>query len=143
MRGAIRVLHVDDEPAFAEMVVEFLEREDDGLTVETATSAAEGIAQLAENEVDCVVSDYDMPDTNGIEFLETVREAYPNLPFILFTGDGSEEVASDAISAGATDYFRKKSDTSQYELLATRVRNSVEHRRQERDLARYETLLKE
>lgn len=141
MRGAIRVLHVDDEPAFAEMVVEFLEREDDRLTVETATSAAEGLAQVAENEVDCIVSDYDMPDTNGIEFLETVREAYPDLPFILFTGNGSEEVASDAISAGATDYFQKESDTSQYELLATRVRNSVEHRRQERDLARYETIV--
>lgn len=46
-----------------------------------------------------------MPGQNGIEFLETVCETYPYLPFILYTGKGSEEVASDAITAGVTDYL--------------------------------------
>lgn len=66
-----------------------------------------------------------MPGQNGIEFLETDREEYPNLPFILYTGKGSEEVASDAISAGATDYLQKGSGTDQYQLLANRTPNAV------------------
>ncbi|WP_353633456.1 ATP-binding protein [Halobacterium sp. NMX12-1] len=126
MSDSVRVLHVDDEPGFAEMAGEFLEREDDRIEVVTAADASDGCAILAEDDVDCVVSDFDMPEKNGIEFLEAVREEYPDLPFILFTGKGSEEVASDAISAGATDYLQKEAGTEQYTILANRVLNYVD-----------------
>ncbi|MFB6281060.1 MAG: response regulator, partial [Haloferacaceae archaeon] len=102
--GTIRILHVDDEPDFADLAASFLERENDRFVVETATSASDGLDRLADDRFDCIVSDYDMPGRNGIEFLETVREDHPELPFVLYTGKGSEEVASDAISAGVTDY---------------------------------------
>ncbi len=92
-------------------------------------SASAGLDQLAADDFDCVVSDYDMPDQNGVEFLETIREESPDLPFILYTGKGSEEVASDAISAGVTDYVQKESGTSQYAVLANRVINAVEQYR--------------
>jgi PAS domain S-box-containing protein len=121
----IRVLHVDDEPDLSDMVATFLEREDDRLTVCTATSANEGLETIDEADVDCIVSDYDMPSTNGIEFLEAVRESHPELPFILYTGKGSEEVAADAISAGVTDYLQKDRGTEQYAILANRIRNAV------------------
>ncbi|MXR19645.1 hybrid sensor histidine kinase/response regulator [Halobacterium bonnevillei] len=126
MTESIRVLHVDDEPNFAEMAGEFLEREDARLDVVTATSAEEGYALLDKHDVDCVVCDFDMPERTGIEFLEDVREEYPDLPFILFTGKGSEEVASEAISAGATDYLQKEGGTDQYTILANRVLNYVD-----------------
>jgi CheY-like chemotaxis protein len=71
-----------------------------------------------------------MPGKDGIEFLQAVREAYPDLPFVLFTGKGSEAVASDAISAGVTDYLQKQSGTEQYELLVNRIRNAVQARRE-------------
>jgi PAS domain S-box-containing protein len=128
----IRVLHVDDEPDFADMAATFLEREDDRFSVETATSAAAGRDRLAsgtedgECAFDCVVSDYDMPGETGIEFLDAVRTDCPDLPFILFTGKGSEEVASEAISAGVTDYLQKGRGSEQYELLANRIRNAVD-----------------
>ena len=126
----IRVLHVDDDPDLADMVAAFLEREDDRITVRTAPSARDGLDLLTEHEVDCIVSDHDMPGQNGIEFLRAVRKERPNLPFILYTGKGSEEVASDAISAGVTDYLQKESNTDQYAVLAntnvrTRLRNYV------------------
>jgi PAS domain S-box-containing protein len=126
MTRDIRVLHLDDEPGFAEMAGEFLESESDRISVETSTDAAAGLDYLAGNDVDCVVSDYDMPGQNGIEFLAAVREEYPELPFILFTGKGSEEVASEAISAGATDYLQKEGGTDQYTILANRILNYVE-----------------
>ncbi|WP_284010018.1 PAS domain-containing protein [Haloarcula pelagica] len=123
---AIRVLHVDDEPEFVEMAATFIEAEDGRLDVEPVTSVSDGLERLAADEFNCIVSDYDMPGQNGIEFLETVRDEYSDLPFILYTGKGSEEVASEAISAGVTDYLQKKGGTEQYELLANRIRTSVE-----------------
>ena len=136
----IRVLHVDDEPDFAEVTAEFLERDDDRFTVETALSGADGLEQLTP-AVDCVVSDYDMPGMNGLEFLEAVREEYPELPFILFTGKGSEEVASEALTLGATDYLQKGPGTDQYELLANRISRAVGQFRTERELERKNELL--
>ncbi|RNJ26334.1 PAS domain S-box protein [Halosegnis longus] len=130
----IRVLHVDDEPGFGDMVAEFLEREDAHLDVTTATSAADGIERLEETQFDCIVSDYDMPDQNGLQFFESVRDAHPNLPFILFTGKGSEEIASDAISAGVDDYLQKQGGTGQYTLLAHRITNAVAQYRSEQEI---------
>jgi len=132
----IDVLHVDDDAEFVDLTATFLEREHDGIAVQTATSPAEGLSVLGQADIDCVVSDYEMPRTNGIEFLETVRETYPSLPFILFTGRGSEEIASEAISAGVTDYLQKEGGTDQYAILANRIGNAVAQVRAEREVER-------
>lgn len=141
--GEVRVLHVDDEPSFAEMVTTFLEREHDRINVQTVTSPADGLQHLASRDIDCIVSDYDMPSTDGIEFLNAVREEYPELPFILFTGKGSEEIASDAISAGVTDYLQKTSSSSQYTVLANRISNAVDQYRSRRAVQETERKLSE
>jgi len=131
--GDITVLHVDDEPGFADMTAEFLQRAGrfDVLTEERGEDA---LARIADEPVDCVVSDHDMPGMNGLELLAQVRERYPDLPFILFTGKGSEEVAGEAISAGVTDYLQKGGGTDQYTVLANRIRNAVEQDRSRRAL---------
>ena len=123
--GDIRVLHVDDEQEFAEVAAMHLERADDGLDVLTASSAQDGLARLRTAPIDCVVSDHDMPGMDGLEFLKAVREEFPELPFILFTGKGNEEIASDAISAGVTEYLQKDVGTDQYTVLANRIRRAV------------------
>jgi PAS domain S-box-containing protein len=130
---AVTVLIVDDTSEVVELTAEFLEHVDDGLTVLTETSATDGLDRLATDHVDCVVSDYDMPGMNGVEFLRAVRAEHDDLPFMLFTGEGSERVASDAISAGLTDYLQKDSGPEQYELLRTRIRNAVSAYRAKRE----------
>lgn len=130
----ITVLHVDYDPDFADLTAEFLKRENERITVETTTTPAEALDRLAKNHVDCVVADYEMPGKNGIELLEAVKEAAPALPFILFTGKGSEEIASHAISAGVSDYLQKSPGTDQYTVLANRIINLVKQRRAESDL---------
>ncbi|WP_053948034.1 PAS domain S-box protein [Halolamina sediminis] len=133
--GAIRVLHVDDDPDLADLTATYLQRQNDRIAVETAIGADEALDRL-DDGVDCIVADYEMPGCSGIELLETVRADYPDLPFILYTGKGSEEIASDAISAGVTDYLQKEGGTSQYAVLANRVVNAVEAVRSEQLLAR-------
>jgi PAS domain S-box-containing protein len=136
MTDQVRVLHVDDDADFASLTAAYLGTVDDGLEVVTASSAADGLDHLAATDrFDCVVSDYDMPETNGLEFLDAVRDSHPNLPFIFFTGKGSEEIASEAIARGATDYLQKGGGRDRYELLANRIRNAVDQYRSEAQAA--------
>lgn len=135
-RVRISVLHVDDDPALGDLTAEMLEREDERIEVTAVSSVSDGLSAVRTTGVDCVVSDYDMPDQTGIEFLHTVRADYPDLPFILFTGKGSEAVASDAFSGGATDYLQKDPGSDQYTVLANKITNAVERYRAEKTLKR-------
>ncbi|WP_138007012.1 hybrid sensor histidine kinase/response regulator [Halalkalirubrum salinum] len=147
MGGSISVLHVDDEPEFGELTATFLERSDDRLAVEPVSRPADALDRA--DEADCIVSDYDMPGMNGIELLDAIRTAHGEMPFILFTGKGNEEVASDAISAGVTDYLQKDRGVDQYTILANRITNAVEQHRsrhqleiRERELAETNAVLR-
>ena len=84
--------------------------------------------------LDCVVSDYDMHGLTGLKLLEAVRAVDPDVPFILFTGKGSETIASRAISEGATDYLQRTSGPDQYTVLAHRIENAAETYRSRRAL---------
>ena len=137
----IHVLHVDDESGMRETTSMWLERVNERFAVRTADSAEAALDRVDEEPIDCVVSDYDMPGTNGLELLEAVRNRHPDLPFILFTGKGSEEIASEAISAGVTDYLQKEVGTDQYTLLANRIERAVSERRTESALAESERML--
>jgi PAS domain S-box-containing protein len=142
MARPISVLHVDDDSSLRDLTATFLERENDRFTVETAASADDGFDCISNCQPDCIVSDYNMPDMDGIEFLRAVREEHPECPFILFTGQGGEEVASDAIAADATDYLQKGTGPEQYELLANRIENAVRARREAERADRQDQLMR-
>ncbi len=129
-----RVLYVDDDSSFTEMIATVLEREEGVLDVTTAKDAETGLEIVREGSIDCVVSDYSMPETNGLEFLRAVREESEELPFLLLTGRGSEDIASEAITAGVTDYLQKQQGTEHYSLLANRITNAVEQYRAQQEL---------
>ncbi|WP_267640081.1 response regulator [Haloarchaeobius amylolyticus] len=131
-RPTVRLLHVDDDPAFTELVGTVLEKTDDSLEITSVTSPTSALSMLEEDSPDCIVSDYDMPEMNGLALLREVREREAEIPFVLFTGKGSEEVASEAISAGVSDYLQKSGGLEKYEILANRVRNLVEKYHAER-----------
>jgi PAS domain S-box-containing protein len=139
----ITVLAVDDEPSLLELLETGLERESPRLTVTTATSASEALATVESGGVDCVLSDYYMPERTGVELLEDVRESFPDLPFVLYTETGSEVAASDAISAGVTDYVIRETLADQHALLSQKVIVHVERRRAERRAATTEARLQE
>ncbi|TYT63018.1 hybrid sensor histidine kinase/response regulator [Natrialba swarupiae] len=128
------VLLVDDDEAFIQLVADYLEDEH-GFETVTVTRPTAALDHLEDDEtVDCVVSDYQMPDADGLAFLEMITEAYPSLPFVMFAGQGSEAVASRAIRQGADDYLQKDTGDARYDLLANRIRHCVTIARQRRQL---------
>ncbi|WP_424009362.1 PAS domain S-box protein [Haloferax denitrificans] len=134
------IVYVDDDTALLDLGETYL-RKLSSFEVTTCSDPTAALDIVRDSGVDCVVSDYDMPGMTGVELLEAVREDHGSLPFILFTGKGSEEVASDAISAGVTDYLQKQPSSEQYELLVNRIENSVSEHRATRRAERYETVL--
>ena len=140
MTASVRVLHVDDDREFTSLAAAYLEEEHEEFTVEGEPDATRALTRLREEAFDCVVSDYEMPQMSGLEFLREAREIDPDLPIIFFTGRGSEDVAAEAISAGVTDYLQKRGH-EQYALLGNRIRNYVAKRRAEEERLRgYEAI---
>jgi PAS domain S-box-containing protein len=124
----ISILYIDDEPALLEVGKRFLER-DAQVSVDTISSAPAALTLLNTKNYNAIISDYQMPDMDGIEFLKVVRKRYGSIPFILFTGRGREEVAIDAINNGADFYLQKGGEsTAQFTELAHKINVAVERR---------------
>jgi len=139
----ISVLYVDDEPSLVEIGKLFLERTGN-FSVRTKTSPHEALSELSTNTFDCIVSDYQMPEMDGIVFLQAIRSRNSSIPFILFTGKGREEVVIDAINNGADFYLQKGGDpVAQFAELAHKIRQSVERRRAEKALLKSRDELKQ
>ena len=126
-----RILYVDDEPGLLEIGKLFLE--DGGqFSVDISLSASAGLDLLASATYDAIISDYQMPGMDGIEFLKKVRASGDTIPFILFTGRGREEVVIQALNEGADFYLQKGGEpVSQFAELAHKIRQSVQKRQAE------------
>jgi len=102
----IRVLHVDDDADFLKCSKRILELHDP-FQIETALSVKEALQKIRQKPYDVIVSDYQMPERNGLNLLKELRNRGNNVPFILFTGKGREEIAIEALNLGADRYFNK------------------------------------
>lgn len=140
-RGEIDVLAVDDQSDILELSKLFLERFDNNLNVETTTDPGEVLDVLEDEYLDAIVSDYNMPIMDGLELLEAVREVDEDLPFILYTGKGSEDVAAEAVNLGATDYFKKEAGTDHYQMIAARIVDAVDSYRSAMEREVYEAVV--
>jgi len=120
----IIVLHIDDDTSQLDFTKIFISKSDPKISVDTVSSHNELLARDL-TKYDCIISDYAMPKMNGIELAQKIRET-SDIPIILYTGQGSEEVAELAFSVGIDDYLRKEFDPSHYQVLTKRVRNAVE-----------------
>jgi PAS domain S-box-containing protein len=127
----ISVLYVDDEMLLLEIGKIYLELAG-GITVETTTSATEALELIRSGRFDVVVSDYQMPGMDGIEFLKILRRIYPGLPFIIFSGRGREDVVIEAFESGADFYLQKGGAPGpQFTELARKIITAFEHRQGE------------
>jgi PAS domain S-box-containing protein len=123
------ILYVDDEPSLLELAKIYLERTHT-FSIAIATSANEGLELLKKSHFDAIISDYAMPQIDGIEFLKTVRIAFGDIPFILFTGKGREEIAIEAFDNGADFYIQKGGQPkAQFHELAHKTKMAIDRKR--------------
>jgi PAS domain S-box-containing protein len=134
----IRVLYVDDEEELLELGKLYLELNGD-LFIVLASSAKSALVKLASDHFDAVVADYMMPEMNGIDLLKAIRSK-SQIPFILFTGKGREEVVIEALNSGADFYLHKGGDPkAQFAELKHKINEAVQKRRTEQALLESET----
>jgi PAS domain S-box-containing protein len=135
----ISVLYVDDEEVLLEIGKIFLEKSRQ-FHVDTLTSAHEALNLLKSKSYDAIVSDYQMPGMDGIAFLKSIRAEFPELPFIIFTGKGREEVVIEAFDNGADFYLQKGGEPiAQFTELGHKITAAVRRRQAEKALQESET----
>jgi len=129
--SVIPVLYVDDDRTLLGIGKLFLERSGD-FEVTVAESADDGINLLRDSYFEAVVSDYQMPDMDGIQFLRYLRGQRNDIPFILFTGKGRESVVIEALNNGADFYLQKGGDPiAQFFELGSKIQQAVRRKRAE------------
>ena len=97
---SIHILHVDDEPCILVVSKQILELEGN-FRVDSVSSVKEAEEKLSLQKYDAIISDYEMPGKNGLQFLKELREEPNDIPFIIFTGKGREDVVIQALNLGA------------------------------------------
>lgn len=119
---------VDDEPEFIDLLKFLLEREG-SFAVDSAQDVRSALERLEGEDYDAVISDYQMPEMDGLDFLKIVKARGEDIPFILLTGKGREDVAVEALNLGADFYVQKHGDSkSMHAELANAVRQAVAKR---------------
>ena len=108
MSDKIRILYIDDYELDRELVKDALEREHGGFEVKEAANREAFLKLLQAHAFDVVLSDFNIAGFEGLQVLETVRSIDANLPVIIVTGTGSEEIAVKALKQGASDYVIKR-----------------------------------
>jgi PAS domain S-box-containing protein len=124
----LRILHVDDDVCFTEVsknILSFLAN----FEVDTAKSAEEAFRKIRSSSYDAIVSDYEMPNKNGLDFLVELRAQKIEVPFLLLTGKGREEIAMEALNLGADGYVSKHGNPDiVYGELIHYIRSAVERK---------------
>lgn len=129
------LVYVSADPDQAEQFAQKIEAVT-GLTVLTRSTVTGGLEALAtQPDLACIVSDYDLPDIDGVAFLQAVRVQFPDFPFILFTSEGNERVASKAITARVTEYLIKEHFQDHWSELGTLIAQSIGAHHTQRSIA--------
>ena len=128
MDADLDVLLVEDDPADRRIVGEYL-KSLPGLRLEACTRLSEALARVAADPPDCVLLDLSLPDASGLEAVEQMRVAAPEIPLVVLTGNADESLALRAMQEGAQDYLEKGEITAR--SLARALRYAIERQRAE------------
>ncbi len=129
------VLVVDDSPIDRQLVGGLL-RQDTDWVVEFADDGEEALRQIRIAAPDLVVTDLQMPGVNGLELVAAIRKSFSQIPVILMTGKGSEEIAVEALHAGAASYVPKRSLATMMVETSRRVLAAFQEDRHRAELLR-------
>jgi len=137
------ILYVDDDENLLGLNKIFMEKSGEFL-VDTVSSAPEALEKLPVKQYHAILSDYQMPEMDGIDFLKLVRSRHGDIPFILFTGRGREDVVIEAVNNGVDYYIQKGPDLkAMIAELRYKILRAIERRQIESDLKKSREDLKD
>lgn len=119
-----RVMVVDDHERVAALAADYLEHREEHFQTTAATDQETAIAAVRNGEVDCLVTDYNMPGRTGLELCEAVREIDADLDCILFTSEADPGLAEQS-SAADVGFVRKRAGTDHLDELAAEIHRAV------------------
>jgi PAS domain S-box-containing protein len=122
MNRPLRILHLEDDPDFAELVRTLLQQDELDAELKRVAGRGDFEAALEQDTFDVILSDFRLPCFTGLEALAYVRKERPDIPFILLSGTIGEHAAIESLKAGATDYVLKHNP----ERLASAVRRAAQ-----------------
>lgn len=123
-----KILIVDDEEGILMTLSHLLQTYFSD--IHTAQNGKEALTIIEkEKDLACVLSDIKMPVMNGIELIKNVRKANNNIPFIFFTGFGTDQLMMEALKYGAFDFVAKPN----FDQLETIIKNAIESNFQSKD----------
>ena len=134
---SLSVLIVDDDQALLEALPEAMRLRMGGVTVETADSAAAALDRIADRDYDAIVTDIRMPGMDGLKLLDEIRTRKPDIPTLIITGHGDNDLVVHALRGGARDFIQKPIDRDYFVAALYRaIREHVANRRvKERQVA--------
>lgn len=115
----LSILIIDDEEAQVESLKRFLGKR--GHTIYPATKGKQGIEIIKHNQIDLVISDYRMPEMNGLEVLQATKNLNPQIDVVIVTAYGNIEEAVEIMKSGAYDYLSKPIDLDELENMIKRI----------------------
>jgi signal transduction histidine kinase/FixJ family two-component response regulator len=136
MVGEISVLHIDDELSFLQLTQKFMQLiGDERLKIIPLSDPMKVFEVLKVKNIDVIVTDYQMPILDGLELLSKLREANNNIPVIILTGKGREEVAIRALNLGANYYMEKRGEMKTlFSELRHNILQLIKHKDMEKAL---------
>ncbi|PYI89626.1 MAG: hypothetical protein DME26_00760 [Verrucomicrobia bacterium] len=138
MKKRLRILHLEDNPADAELVRSMLEEQGIDCTLSRMRTRAEFQAALDQTDFDLIISDFTLPQFDGLSALKMARQQRPATPFLFVSGTMGEEAAVESLKQGATDYVLKH----RLSRLATSVERAVREAKERVERAQAEETLR-
>lgn len=135
-----KLLIVEDNPGDVRLIIEMLHDSDGNMTVEIVDTQAAAIDRLAVADIDLVLLDLGLPDSQGLETFTRLRDAAPGVAIIVFTGNSDVELAVSAVKGGAQNFLVK--DRVSAELMTQAISYAIERKQVEKALASSESRLK-
>ncbi len=128
-----RLLVVDDSPMECQLTARLLEKQADWM-LSFANNGNQALLEISRHAPDVVLSDLKMPEMDGLELLRAIRDEFPQIPVIIMTAQGSEEIAMEALRSGAASYVAKKTRANQLISVLEMVLAANQRQRSHRDL---------
>lgn len=144
MTTPYRILIIEDDPDDIELILLGFSKHDE-FFVDIATTGEEGLEKIPKIRYDLVSVDFALPGISGLDVLEEIRKADSDVPVVMVTGRGTEELQVVAFEKFATSYVTKSVDSLRslptiFEALITEARFRSEERKMKRDMERSETV---